>query len=60
MAYDYTTITTRLERAVLFATFDNPPANIITLQMFLDLVALANEIERDDAEVAEALTGECS
>ena len=49
LPYDYTRIHTRLDRGVLFATFDNPPANVITLELFGELLSFTEEVEKDDA-----------
>jgi enoyl-CoA hydratase/carnithine racemase len=48
MAYDYQTITTHLDQGVLFATLSNPPCNVMTAQMFSDLVGFTAEAEADD------------
>ena len=49
MSYDYQTIRTRLQDGVLTATLDNPPINIITQQMFLELAGFVEEVSADDA-----------
>lgn len=49
MSYDYQTIRTRLQDGVLTATLDNPPINIITQQMFLELAGFVAEVSADDA-----------
>lgn len=49
LPYDYARIHTRLDRGVLFATFDNPPVNVITLELFRELLAFTAEVEQDDA-----------
>ncbi|MGB2799194.1 MAG: enoyl-CoA hydratase/isomerase family protein [Dehalococcoidia bacterium] len=49
MAYDgYSCLKTRSDRGVLFVTFDNPPINLLDLQMMLELDRLGREIEMDD------------
>ena len=49
MAYeDYKTLRVRLERGVAFVTIDNPPMNLMTLEMMDDLFRLSEEIKRDD------------
>ncbi len=48
MSYDYETIATRLDRGVLFATISNPPVNVMTLRLYLDLVGFTEEVEVDD------------
>ena len=49
MAYEYSTITTQLDRGVMFATINNPPVNVMTAPLYLDLVAFTSEVEKDDA-----------
>ena len=48
MSYDYPLIHTRLEHGVLTATIDNPPINLMTLQLFGQLSALTEEVAADD------------
>ncbi len=48
MAYDsYTLIDVKRDGAVITATVDNPPINIVTLPLFGELAALAIELETD-------------
>jgi enoyl-CoA hydratase/carnithine racemase len=47
MAYDYPLIRTRLEEGVLYATLDNPPINLFTMELFQELVAFTREVEVD-------------
>jgi enoyl-CoA hydratase/carnithine racemase len=49
MAYDYKRISVRTEAGVAFATFDNPPINLITLELTAELVAFAQQVAKDDA-----------
>lgn len=48
MAYDYETISTRLDRGVMFATIDNPPVNVMTPALFMELAAFTAEVETDE------------
>lgn len=49
MSYDYKSISTSFDKGVMFATIDNPPVNVMTLQLYEDLVAFTAEVEQDDA-----------
>lgn len=49
MAYDYKTISTRLDKGVLFATINNPPVNVMTIELYMDLVGFTSEVEKDDS-----------
>ena len=46
--YDYETITTSHQSGVLTATISNPPINVMTFQLYQDLVAFTAEVEKDD------------
>ena len=48
MAYDLQTIKARMDSGVLFATFDNPPVNLIGPALVRDLVDLSNTLEHDE------------
>ncbi len=48
MAYEYERIHVRLDRGVCFATLDNPPINLITLDLYRELALFAAEVEADD------------
>ncbi len=48
MAYEYETIDVSVSGAVLTATINNPPVNVMTFPLFMDLVALTTEVETDD------------
>ena len=49
MTYDYETLSTRLDRGVMFVTISNPPVNVMTATLFAELVAFTAEVETDDA-----------
>ncbi|HIG44558.1 MAG: enoyl-CoA hydratase/isomerase family protein [bacterium] len=49
MAFDYATISTSLDDGVLTATISNPPVNVMTIQLYQDLVAFTSEVQADDA-----------
>jgi enoyl-CoA hydratase/carnithine racemase len=49
MAYDYQRIRTRNDRGVLYATIDNPPINVMTMELYQELAAFTREAEADDA-----------
>jgi enoyl-CoA hydratase/carnithine racemase len=49
MAYDaYSFIKCRFAEGVLFATIDNPPINLLTMELSVELNQLANETAADD------------
>ncbi len=50
MAYqNYSTFKFRHERGVLFVTIDNPPINLMTIEMAMEIARLADEVSADDA-----------
>jgi enoyl-CoA hydratase/carnithine racemase len=50
MAYEgYQFLKIRVDRGVAFVTIDNPPINLLTLELCVELVRLAGEILSDDA-----------
>ncbi len=49
MSYRYNLIKTQLEGGVLTATINNPPINLMTLELFAELGALSTEVEQDEA-----------
>ena len=49
MAYEYARIRVELDSGVCFATLDNPPINLITLELFSELAAFAAQVEADDS-----------
>ena len=48
MAYHYETIQVEKDNGVLTATINNPPVNVMTLQLFMELAGLTAEVEQDD------------
>jgi enoyl-CoA hydratase/carnithine racemase len=55
MAYDYQRIRVEIADRVAFATIDNPPINLITLELFLELGRFAEEVAVDDGVGAVVL-----
>jgi enoyl-CoA hydratase/carnithine racemase len=55
MAYDYQRIRVEVADRVAFATIDNPPINLITLELFLELGRFAEEVAVDDGVGAVVL-----
>ncbi len=49
MAYDFSRIRIEHDAGVCFATIDNPPCNIVTLELFAELAELAATVADDDA-----------
>jgi len=49
MSYDYALLTVELDEGVATATIENPPINIMTLQLFGELIRLGSQIAVDDA-----------
>lgn len=49
MTYRFDTLTGTLDRGILFATIDNPPCNIMSVQMMADLTELGQRIATDDS-----------
>ncbi|MBO6555450.1 MAG: enoyl-CoA hydratase/isomerase family protein [Pseudomonadales bacterium] len=49
MAYEYETLEISIGGAVLTATINNPPVNVMTLPLYRDLVGFTSEVEADDA-----------
>ncbi len=49
MSYVYQLISTKMDAGVLTATLSNPPVNIMTGQLYSELVAFTIEVEQDDA-----------
>lgn len=47
--YDYKTLTTTLRDGVLTVVISNPPINIMTSQLYMDLVGFTSEVAEDDA-----------
>ena len=48
MSHDYETLSVEIDRGVLFATINNPPVNVMTAPLYLDLVGFTAEVEADD------------
>ena len=48
MAYEFDLVRVELDGGVAVATIDNPPINLMTIPLFLELARLAEEIERDE------------
>jgi len=48
MEYSFNTISAVLDRGVLFATISNPPCNVMSIQMMVDLTKLGEQIAADD------------
>ena len=46
--YDYKTISTSLKQGVMTATISNPPINVMTAQLYQDLVAFTAEVAADN------------
>ena len=49
MAYDYETLDITIEGAVLTATVNNPPINLMTIPLLRDLIHFTSEVEADEA-----------
>lgn len=49
MAYDYTLLKVAVDGRVATITIDNPPINLITIPLYMELVALSKELAADPA-----------
>jgi enoyl-CoA hydratase/carnithine racemase len=49
MAYDYETLGIEYDKGVLTATINNPPVNVMTQPLYLDLVGFTSEVEQDES-----------
>jgi enoyl-CoA hydratase/carnithine racemase len=49
MAYDYQTISVELDEGVLTATLSNPPINVMTAALYMDLVAFTQQVQDDES-----------
>ena len=49
MAYDFQRVSVQVSDGVASATIDNPPINLMTMQLYMELAQLSGEIEADDA-----------
>ena len=47
MAYDYELLNVDIDGTICFVTIDNPPINIITVELFEELVKLTKELRAD-------------
>ncbi len=48
MTYHYETLETKYDQGILTATINNPPANVMTIGMYADLVDFTKEVAADD------------
>lgn len=48
MAYDYQLLDITIDKGVLFATISNPPINVMTVPLYMELVGFTEEVEADD------------
>ncbi len=55
MSYDYELLRVKLDAGVAFATIENPPINLITLELSGELMRFAQEVAADDAVRAVVL-----
>ena len=49
MAYDYQTLQIKNNQGVLTATINNPPVNVMTDALYMDLVGFTSEVEQDES-----------
>ena len=49
MAYEYETLQVEYAEGVLTATINNPPVNVMTLPLYMDLVGFTSEVEQDES-----------
>nr|MCS5582447.1 enoyl-CoA hydratase/isomerase family protein [Pseudomonadales bacterium] len=49
MAYDYQTLQIGNAQGVLTATINNPPVNVMTPSLYVDLVGFTREVEQDES-----------
>jgi enoyl-CoA hydratase/carnithine racemase len=49
MAYDYQTLQIKNNAGVLTATINNPPVNVMTDALYMDLVGFTSEVEQDES-----------
>ena len=47
MAYDYQTLQIKNNQGVLTAIINNPPVNVMTDALYMDLVGFTSEVEQD-------------
>ena len=55
MAFDYERLQVEIDGGVAFATIDNPPINVMTLELFADLLRFGSEVAADEAVRAVVL-----
>ncbi|MDK1025608.1 MAG: enoyl-CoA hydratase/isomerase family protein [Gammaproteobacteria bacterium] len=48
MPYDYQLLDITIDKGVLFATINNPPINLMTIPLYMELVSFTEEVEVDD------------
>jgi len=48
MEYDYETLKVTQDQGVLKATINNPPVNIMTIPLYVDLMKFTSKVEQDD------------
>jgi enoyl-CoA hydratase/carnithine racemase len=49
MAYDYQTLQIQNDQGVLTVTINNPPVNVMTQSLYMDLVGFTSEVEKDQS-----------
>ena len=49
MAYDYQTLQIENDQGVLTVTINNPPVNVMTQSLYMDLVGFTSEVEKDQS-----------
>ena len=49
MPYDYETLKTKFDKGIMTATISNPPVNVMTGALYMDLVGFATEVEQDES-----------
>jgi enoyl-CoA hydratase/carnithine racemase len=55
MAYDFEYLRVDIDGNVAFATIDNPPINLMSLPLFMDLLRFGNEVSADESVRAVVL-----
>ena len=48
MEYEFDTLRIDIEGSVLTATINNPPVNVMTIPLYMDLVNFTARVEKDD------------
>lgn len=49
MSYSYETLTVDVEDGICTVTINNPPVNVMTIPLYMDLVSFTETVEKDDA-----------